>query len=61
MSDQKPSASMDKRQRMSGLMNGVVIGIGIGSIIESPLIAILLICLGIGTEVMQRRKLNRNG
>ena len=61
MSDQEPSASLDKRQRMSGLMNGVVIGIGIGSIMVSPVIAILLICLGIGTEVLQRMRLNRNG
>ena len=61
MSDQEPSASLDKRQRMSGLMNGVVIGIGIGSIMESPVIAILPICLGIGTEVIQRRRHNRNG
>ena len=61
MNDQEPSASVDKRQRMSGLLNGVVIGIGIGSILESPVIAVLLICLGIGTEFVQRRRLNRNG
>ena len=45
-----------KRQRWSGLWNGVVIGMGLGWLLQYQLIGILPLVLGIVMEVIQRRR-----
>ena len=49
--------SLIKRQRWSGLWNGVVIGMGFGWILFGQYIGIIPLAVGIGVEVMQRKRL----
>ena len=46
-----------KRQRWSGLWNGVVIGMGLGWLLWGSFIGMLPLALGIGMEWMQRKRL----
>jgi hypothetical protein len=64
MEEQRPDISLIiKRHRMSSLWNGVIIGIGVGTLmsvgLEGGVLAILPLGLGIGVEVMQRKRINR--
>ena len=45
-----------KRQRWSGLWNGVVIGMGLAWLLTNDFRGILPLALGIGMEVFQRRR-----
>ena len=57
MEEQRPEGNFIKRQRWSGLWNGVVIGMGLGWLLWGSLIGILPLALGIGMEWMQRKRL----
>ena len=61
MGEQRPEydivGPLLKRQRWSGLWNGVVIGMGLGWLLWGSLIGILPLALGIGMEWMQRKRL----
>jgi hypothetical protein len=63
MEEQRPTISFIKRQRMSALWNGVIIGIGVGTLMSvglgGGLLVILPLGLGIGVEVMQRKRMSR--
>ena len=64
MEEQRPDISLIiKRHRMSSLWNGVIIGIGVGTLmsvgLEGGVLAVLPLGLGIGVEVMQRKRINR--
>ena len=48
-----------KRQRWSGMWNGVVIGMGLGWIMLGVFIGILPLALGIVMEIMTRRRLDK--
>jgi hypothetical protein len=48
-----------KRQRWSGLWNGVVIGMGLGVLFSGSPIGLLPLVLGIVVEVVQRRRSGR--
>ena len=59
MEEQRPDSSFMKRQRWSGLWNGVVIGMGLGWLLWGSVIGIFPLALGIGIEYMQRKRLSR--
>jgi hypothetical protein len=59
MEEQRPDISFIKRQRWSGLWNGVVIGMGLGWILWGSLIGIFPLALGIGIEWRQHKRLSR--
>ena len=52
-----------KRHRWNALWNGVIIGIGVGTLLSvgpaAGILAILPLGLGIGVEWMQRKRLDR--
>ncbi|MBI2856520.1 MAG: hypothetical protein HYX93_06720 [Chloroflexi bacterium] len=50
-----------KRQRWSGMWNGVVIGMGFGWLLRGEVIGIFPLALGIVMEIMQRKRLDRMG
>ena len=58
MEEQRPGSSSIKRQRWSGLWNGVVIGMGLSWILLGQWIGIFPLVLGIIMEVIQRKRLN---
>ena len=47
-----------KRHRWSALLNGVVIGFGIVSIMSGAFVGILPLAVGVGIEVWQRNRLS---
>ncbi len=47
-------------QRWRALINGVVIGLGVGSIITGQPLGILFIAVGAGMEYWHRKRLNRD-
>jgi hypothetical protein len=47
------------RQRFQALINGVVIGVGIGSVLIGSLPGVLLIVVGVGMEYWHRRRMKR--
>ena len=55
MEQESQGVSYAKRQRWSGLWNGVVIGMGLAWILFGQLIGVLPLGLGIIMEIMQRR------
>ncbi|MDA0988929.1 MAG: hypothetical protein O2783_07400 [Chloroflexi bacterium] len=63
MEEQKPDISFIKRQRMSAMWNGVIIGIGVGTFMSAGpgalFLALIPLGLGIGVEWMQRKRLSR--
>ena len=63
MEEQGPDNSFIKRHRMSALWNGVIIGIGVGTLLSvgpgAGILAIIPLGLGIGVEWMQRKRLDR--
>ncbi|MFH1560381.1 MAG: hypothetical protein ABID84_03100 [Chloroflexota bacterium] len=59
MEEQRPESNFIKRQRWSGLWNGVVIGMGLSWLLLGQYIGVLPLALGIVMEVMQRKRLDR--
>ena len=59
MEEQRPDSSFIKRQRWSGLWNGVVIGMGISWLLIPNLVGVIPLIIGIGLEYMQRKRLSR--
>lgn len=47
-----------KRQRLSGVWNGVIIGMGISYILAGLILGILPLVMGIGLEYFQRKRLD---
>ena len=47
-----------KRQRLSGLWNGVIIGMGVSYILAGLLLGILPLVMGIGLEYFQCKRLD---
>ena len=47
-------------QRWRALINGVVIGLGVGSIITGQPLGVLFIPVGAGMEYWHRKRLNRD-
>ena len=58
MEEQRPNSSSMKRQRWSGLWNGVVIGMGLSWLLLQQWIGIFPLVLGIFMEVIQRKRLD---
>jgi uncharacterized protein (DUF2062 family) len=48
-----------KRQRLSGVWNGVIIGMGISYILAGLILGILPLVMGIGLEYFQRKRLDK--
>ena len=48
-------------QRWRALINGIVIGLGVGSIITGQALGVLFIAVGAGMEYWHRKRLNRGG
>jgi len=57
MEEHRPNSGLIKRQRWSGLWNGVVIGMGLSWLLLQQWIGIFPLLLGIFMEVMQRKRL----
>ena len=57
MEEQKPELvlALARRQRWSGMWNGIVIGMGIGWVILGNALGFLPIGMGIALEIIQRR------
>ena len=46
-----------KRHRLSGLANGVLIGMGVGSLLAGGVFGLILVVAGVGIEIWQRTRI----
>lgn len=58
MEEQRQNSSFLKRQRWSGLWNGVVIGMGLSWLLSGGFIGILPLAVGVVMEILQRKRLD---